>query len=254
MIPPASVACGSSISDLLLDTIRQRRNSAEQISIRIADRIFSASILLALAPLLTALLILTWILSGRRTPLVAHKRVGLDGNAFWMLKLRTMWPSSTAVNQAGPATEPPPQGSGDLAFERRTWIQKIESPDTPSPLDIKPKADPRVTSAFASWCRVHSLDELPQLWHVVSGEMSLVGPRPLIASEINAHYAGSQGKLLVAIPPGITGLWQVMGRNTLTYRKRRRLDLFLVRNYSWKLYWLVLLRTLPRVISGAGAW
>jgi exopolysaccharide production protein ExoY len=223
-------------SDPLLAAIRERRSSAEHTLVRLADRFISASILLALGPVVIALVIFTWIVSGRRAPLVAHKRVGLNGKAFWMLKLRTMWPD------------------GGVEPKHRGWIQRIESPDDQPPLDIKPKADPRVTSAFASWCRVHSLDELPQLWHVVRGEMSLVGPRPLVASEIKAHYGEMHGKLLVAIPPGITGLWQVMGRNTLSYRKRRRLDLFLVRNYSWKLYWRVLLRTLPRVISGAGAW
>ena len=148
-----------------------------------------------------------------------------------------MWPSNTRVIE-----------------NERGWIQKVESPFTPQSLDIKPKADPRVTSAFASWCRVHSLDELPQLWHVIRVEMSLVGPRPLVESEIRSHYEGHAGKLLVGVRPGITGLWQVMGRNTLSYRERRRLDLFLIRNYSWKLYRFILLRTVPRVISGAGAW
>jgi exopolysaccharide production protein ExoY len=223
-------------SDPLLTRIRERRHSAEHTLIRTVDRSIAACMLLLLWPVVTVLLILSWFLSGRRTPLVAHKRVGLDGKAFWMLKLRTMWPG------------------GGIERIHRGWIQRIESQDAEAPLDAKPKADPRVTSSFAAWCRVHSLDELPQLWHVVRGEMSLVGPRPLVESEIKAHYEGMNGKLLVAILPGITGLWQVMGRNTLSYRKRRRLDLFLVRNYSWKLYWLVLWRTMPRVISGAGAW
>ncbi len=132
----------------------------------------------------------------------------------------------------------------------RGWVQRVESRVVE---EIKPKLDPRVTSRFAAWSRVHSLDELPQLWHVVAGEMSLVGPRPLTAFEIDKHYRAEAAQLL-SVAPGMTGLWQVMGRNNLTYRKRLRLDLFLVHHYCWGLYWRLLLRTMPRVWSGSGAW
>jgi len=198
--------------------------------LRVVDRGIALILLAALSPLVFGLACALRLLS-RRSPLVAHRRVGREGVPFWMLKFRTMWAQSPRAM---------PEGG---------WVQCVESSST----EGKRKADPRVTSAFAGWLRVHSLDELPQLWHVVRGEMSLVGPRPLIAEEIRKHYR-ADGRLLLSVPPGITGLWQTMGRNRLTYPQRRRLDLFLVRHYRWKLYFRVLVKTLPRMISGAGAW
>ena len=93
----------------------------------------------------------------------------------------------------------------------------------------------------------------PQLLHVVSGKMRLVGPRPLTQCELDLYYGDAAWEVLGA-RPGITGLWQVMGRNHLTYPQRRRLDLFFVRRMSLRLYWRVLLRTPWCVLSGAGVW
>ena len=150
-----------------------------------------------------------------------------------MLKFRTMWPATR---------QPGTDGSG--------WIETVVSGTVP---DEKPKEDSRVTSRFARLCRTYSVDELPQLWHVVRGEMSLVGPRPVTRQELERHY-GEQASVVLSVRPGITGLWQVRGRNALGYRERRRLDVCLGRRYSWRLYAWVLLRTIPRVISGQGAW
>jgi lipopolysaccharide/colanic/teichoic acid biosynthesis glycosyltransferase len=119
--------------------------------------------------------------------------------------------------------------------------------------EIKVSADPRVTSAFAAFCRKYSVDEMPQLWHVVRGDLALVGPRPLTAEEIAEHYGSEAGEVL-RVKPGLTGLWQVRGRSNLTYPERRRLDLFLVRNWSFRLYADILLATIPSVLSGKGAW
>jgi lipopolysaccharide/colanic/teichoic acid biosynthesis glycosyltransferase len=83
--------------------------------------------------------------------------------------------------------------------------------------------------------------------------MSLVGPRPLTQQELQRHY-GEDAAAVLGLRPGITGLWQVRGRNSLTYRQRRRLDVFLAKKYSWRLYLWVLLRTIPRVLGGKEAW
>ena len=83
--------------------------------------------------------------------------------------------------------------------------------------------------------------------------MSLVGPRPLTREEMRAHYASDAPEVL-SVKPGITGLWQVMGRSRLTYPQRRRLDLFLVRKRSARLYAAILLRTLPEVLAGRNSW
>ena len=98
-----------------------------------------------------------------------------------------------------------------------------------------------------------SLDEMPQLVHVIRGEMSLVGPRPITRAELDAYYGNAAAEVL-SLRPGITGLWQVMGRNRLTYAQRRRLDLWLVRRASPRLFFAILARTVPRVLSGRGAY
>jgi lipopolysaccharide/colanic/teichoic acid biosynthesis glycosyltransferase len=177
--------------------------------------------------LVTALAIL--ILS-RGSPLVAHLRLGRYGTPFRTLKFRTMWPAERCG--------------------RLTLLECIGDVAGPN---LKSADDPRVTSAFARFCRRFSIDELPQLANVVRGDMSLVGPRPLTAAELREHYSSAIDEVL-SVKPGITGLWQVMGRSRLTYERRRRLDLFLVRRWSARLYVAILLRTIPEVLRGRDAW
>ena len=119
--------------------------------------------------------------------------------------------------------------------------------------EAKNLGDPRVTSRFAAWCRRYSLDELPQLYHVMRGEMSIVGPRPITHTELETHY-GSSVREVLSLRPGLVGLWQVMGRNDLTYARRRRLDLLLVRRASAALYFRILVRAVSRVLCGHGAY
>jgi lipopolysaccharide/colanic/teichoic acid biosynthesis glycosyltransferase len=172
------------------------------------------------------------LLSGS-TPLIAHRRVGWRGNDLWMLKLRTMW------------------GGGQTGARRRTrWIEYVE--DEAGPLS-KREVDPRVTNPFARFCRRHSIDELPQLWHVIRGEMSLVGPRPVTSAELREHY-GTDAEELLRVRPGLAGLWQISGRNRLSYAERRELDLQLVRRRSLRMYVRVLVRTVPEVLRGANSW
>lgn len=149
-----------------------------------------------------------------------------------MLKLRTMW----SMDQP--------------ARSQARWIEYIVA--EPSE-DAKDPSDPRVISRFAAFCRRHSLDELPQLWHVVRGEMSLVGPRPLTRTEIDLHY-GEQAQELLSTKPGLTGLWQVRGRSAIKFPQRSALDMELVRSLTPRKYLAILLKTLPVLISGKGAW
>jgi exopolysaccharide production protein ExoY len=130
------------------------------------------------------------------------------------------------------------------------WIEYLT--DTSVPV-IKGAPDPRVTSRLAAFCRRYSVDELPQLLQVVTGRIRLVGPRPLTPLEMDAYYGVDSSEVL-SVRPGLTGLWQVMGRNRLTYAQRRRLDLFFVRKRSLGLYLRILLRTPGRVLSGRDAW
>jgi lipopolysaccharide/colanic/teichoic acid biosynthesis glycosyltransferase len=179
-------------------------------------------------PLLLLIGVITAILA-RRSPLVRHRRAGWRGNELNMLKFRTMWERDPAPGA----------------------LFTIEDLPASVPLD-KNERDPRVTSPFAAWCRCHSLDELPQLYHVARGEMSLVGPRPITVTELNEHYGASMDEVL-SLRPGLTGLWQSMGRSRLRYPTRCRLDLWFVRHASPALYFRILTKTIPQVIQGQDA-
>ncbi|MFL6450141.1 MAG: sugar transferase [Bryobacteraceae bacterium] len=201
------------------------------IIVNLLERIAAVVALLVLSPFFVAIAALVLILS-RRSPLVAHRRVGRNGCELWVLKFRTMWDDS------------------------RTPLRKhviVERVSTGGELHLKYSADPRVTSRFAALCRKYSIDELPQLWHVVRGDMALIGPRPLTAQEIVTFYGSDAGRLLV-VRPGLSGLWQVNGRSRLTLEERRRLDLFMLENWSLRLYLQILLATVPCVLSGRNAW
>ncbi|MEO5926382.1 MAG: sugar transferase [Bryobacteraceae bacterium] len=194
-----------------------------------AERISAAFGLIALAPILVITLGTVRVLSGR-APLVAHLRVGQFGQPLWVFKIRTMWER----RQEG---EP-------------GWIEYLKDPACPA---TKSGVDPRVTSRVAEYLRRHSIDELPQLAHIVAGTMRWIGPRPMTRSELDEHYGLVQAELL-SVPPGLTGLWQVRGRNRLTYGQRRRLDLFLVRRFGWRLCVYVVVRTIKEVLLPRYAW
>jgi len=186
-------------------------------------------LLAAASPVILTSAVLITILSGR-SPFVAHYRVGFLGKPFWTLKLRTMWRRSDPVGTSN-------------------WIERVVAEPQD---DEKLPADPRVTSRFAAFCRRHSIDELPQLWQVLRGEMSLVGPRPLTRSELVRHY-GVYTAELVSVKPGITGLWQVYGRSAIRFPQRSAMDLALVRSLAPAMYFKILLRTLPEIIQGKNA-
>ncbi|MGH9612014.1 MAG: sugar transferase [Bryobacteraceae bacterium] len=191
-----------------------------------------ALIFLAVASPLIAISILTISTLSRRSPFVAHGRVGKNGGVFWMLKLRTMW-----------------NGDAPKSRERR-WIERIVAEPVE---DSKIPADPRIGNYLAAFLRHHSIDELPQLWHVVRGEMSLVGPRPLTWTEL-ARYYGPHTAELLSVKPGLTGFWQVQGRSEVRFPRRAEMDLELVRTLTLKSYLNLILRTLPALINGKGAW
>jgi lipopolysaccharide/colanic/teichoic acid biosynthesis glycosyltransferase len=117
--------------------------------------------------------------------------------------------------------------------------------------DHKLKNDPRVT-ALGKWMRKWSIDELPQIWNVLSGEMSIVGPRPIVDAEI-AKY-GIHFEAFNSVLPGITGLWQVCGRNDTTYEERIQLDMYYVHHWSPWLDLYLLGRTVKTVLFTKGAY
>jgi exopolysaccharide production protein ExoY len=213
-----------------------RRDSKQPLlwlGIEALERFSAGGLLGILLPVLALIGLITLLLS-RRSPLVAHRRVGKAGRPIWVLKLRTMWDRTSG--ESGPLT----------LVERLT-------PESAQVTDLKNPNDPRVTSRFAVTCRKYSIDELPQLWHVVRGEMAFVGPRPLTTGEIQTYYRSAAGQLL-SVKPGLSGLWQIKGRSRLSYPQRRRLDLFMVRKWSLRLYIRILLATVPTVLAGKDAW
>jgi Undecaprenyl-phosphate galactose phosphotransferase WbaP len=158
-------------------------------------------------------------------------RIGLDGKHFKAWKFRTMVPNAAKVLQEYLDEHP------EL---REAWKQ-----------DHKLRHDPRVTR-IGKFLRRTSLDELPQLWNILRGEMSLVGPRPIVDEEIERY--GDKFPLYTKVIPGLTGLWQVSGRNNITYQERVSLDAYYVRNWSVWLDIYILIRTVWVVATGEGAY
>ena len=196
------------------------------------ERAAAFALFAAASPILAGSAFAMWRLSGRST-WIAHRRVGLGGDVLWMFKLRTMW------------------SVADGARSKRTgWVEYIH--DDPG-AEGKRAGDPRIGHWLAGFCRRHSIDELPQLWHVIRGEMALIGPRPMTASELRRYYGPDAAEVL-AVKPGMAGLWQTSGRNRLTYSERRELDLQFVRRRSPGMYARILLRTLPEIWKGSNSW
>jgi lipopolysaccharide/colanic/teichoic acid biosynthesis glycosyltransferase len=162
--------------------------------------------------------------------LYAHARIGRGGKEFACLKFRTMAVDSEARLAALLAANP---------AARREWDQYQ-----------KLATDPRITR-LGRFLRSSSLDELPQLLNVITGEMSLVGPRPIVRSE--APRYGRYFHTYCSVRPGITGLWQVLGRNRVSYRRRVAMDVLYVRRRCVRLNVQVLLATVPAVLMRKGA-
>ena len=177
-------------------------------------------------------LIACWIKLDSRGPLLyGQTRIGQNGVRFKAWKFRSM--VTDADNQLASCLERSPQ-------LREEWER-----------DHKLKHDPRITAA-GRLLRRTSLDELPQLWNVLKGEMSLVGPRPITDEEVDKY--GSNFELYKRVKGGITGLWQVSGRNDLSYDERVYWDLFYVRNWSVWLDLCILFRTIAAVLFSKGAY
>lgn len=191
-----------------------------------AERMCAAAVLLALLPLL--LLVVVTVRRDSPGPAIfRQERVGRNGRIFTMLKFRTM---RTDVEVALSELAERNDGNGVL---------------------FKIRQDPRVTG-IGRVLRVYSLDELPQLWNVVKGDMSLVGPRPALPAEV--AYYDRDAKRRLAVKPGVTGLWQVSGRSDLTWEESVRLDVHYVDNWSIGLDLGIVWRTVGAVLGHRGAY
>jgi lipopolysaccharide/colanic/teichoic acid biosynthesis glycosyltransferase len=181
---------------------------------RVADRVAAAVLLVLLSPLLAAIAV--WVLlDGGRPVLLAQERVGKDGKRFTMLKFRTMVPN---------------------ALELAHGL-------TDDPYGVVPD-DPRITKP-GGLLRRTSLDELPQLWNVLVGQMSLVGPRPDLVEQAANYTDRDRGRL--AVEPGITGWSQVNGREEITWPERIEQDLWYIEHWSLALDAKILIRTFTQL-------
>lgn len=197
---------------------------------RALDLGLSALVLALLAFVLPVLGIAMWLLHGV-SPLYGHERIGRNGRTFRCWKLRTMAPDAEARLAGLLATSPA------AALE---WSETRKLRD-----------DPRILGRLGRFLRRTSLDELPQFWNVARGEMSLVGPRPIVREELD-HY-GAQVGWYLAVRPGVTGPWQIGGRSETSYPARVRLDVGYARDPSLRRDLSILLRTLVVPFEQRGA-
>jgi undecaprenyl-phosphate galactose phosphotransferase len=196
---------------------------------RALDIVLGSLMLVALAPVM--LVIACLVKRDGGVVLFRHKRIGADGKFFECLKFRTMCPD---------AEERLKKVLSENPEARAEWER-----------DFKLKSDPRVTR-LGHFLRQTSLDELPQLINVIRGDMSLVGPRPIISAE--ALRYGPAFRDYLGCRPGLTGVWQVSGRNDVDYETRVLMDSIYAR--SWSVLWdfVILLRTVGIVFRRTGAY
>ncbi|WP_307030449.1 sugar transferase [Arthrobacter globiformis] len=197
---------------------------------RVAKRLFdigvSGLLIVATSPLMAIIAVLIKI-DSQGPVLFRQERVGMEGQLFGMLKFRSMVPDA------------------------ETRLAEISKLNEGSGVLFKIKNDPRVTR-IGRVLRKYSMDELPQLFNIFAGSMSLVGPRPPLPREVEAYERDVRRRLLVK--PGLTGLWQVSGRSNLSWQDSVRLDLYYVENWSLAGDLVIILRTVRAVFRSTGAY
>ncbi len=216
---------------------REPLSDAERLLKRLSDLVISAAAMIVLSPvwLMISLLIK---FDSKGAILFKQERVGMDGRVFLCYKFRTM------------------RADADDAIHRAAYRQNIKGTNEANagneenPVFGKVKNDARITK-IGKYLRRSSLDELPQFLNVLKGDMSVVGARPPIPYEVVEYDLKHRRRL--DMKPGITGLWQVSGRNRLTFEEMVRIDLFYIENWSVWLDLKIILLTLPAVLRGDGA-
>ncbi|MCE5291991.1 MAG: sugar transferase [Nocardiaceae bacterium] len=210
----------------LIHVERPTYRRSQRVSKAVFDILFATIAILLTAPVLIAAAVAIKVTS--RGPIIYRsERIGFEGRPFTMYKFRTM------VNDA-----------------ERQLASVTQLNEAAGPL-FKIHADPRITPV-GRFLRKHSLDELPQFFNVLTRDMSIIGPRPPLASEV-ATYDGHTARRLL-VNPGISGLWQVSGRSDLSWEEARRLDIMYVENWSMWNDLLIIVKTILVVLNGKGAY
>ncbi|MDA8743872.1 undecaprenyl-phosphate galactose phosphotransferase WbaP [Rubripirellula amarantea] len=207
------------------------RSPIAQAVKKLIDWVVAFFALIVLAPIIGTFVLMI----KRQSPgpaFYGHERIGRGGKKFKAWKLRTMVTNADQVLEQHLEADP---------VMRMQWIE-----------DQKLKNDPRIIPKIGHFLRKTSLDELPQLFNVLKGEMSIVGPRPIVTNEIGRY--GDMYPLYLRVVPGITGLWQVSGRNDTSYDQRVRLDSYYVCNWSVWLDAYIVVRTFRTLLLREGAY
>ncbi len=205
-------------------------NPTDRMAKDIFDKVVSILLFILFFPVLLVLFVVVAISTNGR-PIFKQRRVGQNGKKFNIYKFRTM--------------------KIDADRELEELLQRDDEARAEWESEFKLKDDPRVTK-IGKFLRRTSLDELPQIMNVFQGKMSLVGPRPIIDDEIIKY--GDMFDYFIAVKPGITGLWQVSGRNDISYEDRVQLDVWYVRNWSVELDIIILVKTVVIVLLRKGSY
>ena len=219
----------SSFPMMSFDQSRRLLPIRDQVIIRMIDIACAATLLLILAPVMMIVALLVFANDGGPV-IFPHRRLGRGGHTFYCLKFRSMVVNAEARLMEVLANDP----EARLCWER----------------DHKLKNDPRIT-LVGKFLRRTSLDELPQLFNVLRGEMSMVGPRPIYAEE-KIQY-GRYIEEYFSVRPGLTGLWQISARGT-TFRRRVAADVKCVRSYSLGTYLRIAILTVPAILMTRGSY
>ncbi|MBI5728732.1 MAG: sugar transferase [Candidatus Magasanikbacteria bacterium] len=239
----ATISTNMSVSTVagvpIIELRRTRLTGWGKIMKRLVDIIGGILLLILCSPLLLVTAIAVLLETGR--PIIyKNERVGHYGKKFLTLKFRTMYQKYCTGPQFGV--------SGAAALKTEADLIKTQNSKT-GPI-YKIKDDPRITP-LGRTLRKFSLDEMPQFWNVLKGEMSLVGPRPHQPREVASYE--KQHKILFAIKPGLTGLAQISGRSSLAFEEETRLDAFYVENWSLYLDFIILVKTPFIVLKKTGS-
>ncbi|MEI9915745.1 MAG: sugar transferase [Methylovirgula sp.] len=205
------------------------KGSIDQVAKRLFDVSVATTALILLGPLLLMLAFAVLCLEGR--PIIyRHRRLTVERKAFDCLKFRSMVADAESKLQHHLSQNP-------VAASEWAESQKLSG-------------DPRITR-FGAFLRSSSLDELPQLINIIRGDMSLVGPRPIVADELTKY--GDHADECLSVRPGLTGLWQVSGRSDCAYADRVRLDVDYVQNWSFSKDLVIFVKTFGVVLSRKGS-
>ncbi len=205
--------------------------ATDRLYSRFGKRAFDVLLALALLPFLTPIIAVLWlIVRFEGAPgFFGHPRIGQNGRVFRCWKVRTMTVGAEAKLADYLSRNPE---------AAREWA-----------LNQKLSDDPRITK-LGRFLRKSSLDELPQIWNVLKGEMSFVGPRPVVPDELERY--GNQRETYLSLKPGITGFWQTLGRNSLSYGERVKLDTAYVSQISLSTDIRLILKTAALIVIGNG--